>query len=259
MHVTSSSDVGVSYSDFATYANTYNASLYHVTGRIRSDVASNDMPARTSKTVWWKGFKDSLVVQSTTSDPWKWRRIVFSIRGGANATGVPAYITSPSIFMDIPNQVPQSGAGPNEQENPALLQGVPRAVRNMSTMSPGQITDFTGALYKGVRNIDFDTGYGQLLTAAVDKENVRVHSDTIRSINSGNDSGVFRQFKSYVPLNQTMVYADQESGSMLTSSSYAASHSPLGDVYIFDLFVQLQGAPSSLTVSGQGTAYWHEK
>jgi len=241
---------------YAEFANTYNASLYSPTTRLRSDRGSNSMAVRTSKEVWWKGFKDTFVIQSATSDPWHWRRIVFAVNNGPNSTGIPAGNYLPYIAPDIPD-VPASTITP-DPTNTANLAGVARTARKMYPLTVDQIQGFTGGLFKGTRGFDFDTGYGQLLTAAVDKENIRILSDKTRSITSGNDSGVMRKFKMYTPLNQKMVYADQESGTMLSNSSYAAPNSPLGDVYVFDLFVQLQGAPGSLTVSGQGTAYWHE-
>lgn len=245
---------------FAVFANTYNACLYAPTVRARNDRASPDMPARTSKEVYWKGYKDELVIQSATSDPWEWRRIVFSVKGGPDATGVEVGAFSPLEFNDIggvPSLEPASTTG--TIQNPAGLIGITRAARKMLALTPAAIQGFTGGLFKGINQIDFNTGYGQMLTSAVDKENIHIHSDVTRSIRSGNDSGVLKKFKIYHPLEKKMVYADQESGSLLTQTSFAASNSPLGDVYIFDLFVQLQGAPGSLTVSGQGTAYWHER
>lgn len=242
---------------YAEFANTYNACLYSPTARLRSDVGSDSMAVRTAKEVWWKGFRDTLVVQSATSDPWEWRRIVFAVNNGPNSTGISASNYLPYIGTDIPDQAADVvSPGPS---NTALLQGVHRTARKMFALSPAEIQGFTGGLFKGTRGFDFDTGYGQLLTAAVDKENIRILSDTTRSIHSGNDSGVLRKFSLYTPLEQSMTYADQESGTMLTTSSYAAPNSPLGDVYVFDLFVQLQGAPGTLTVSGQGTAYFHQK
>lgn len=252
-----SSDQAVTHDNHVVFANTYNASLYLYTGRVRSDKAGHDYAARQSKEVFWKGFRDQLVIQSDSSYPWEWRRIVFSVKGGPNATGLPAEIYIPEIQLDVSGENPVTGSG--EPTNPAILLGVRRAGRKMVSMTPAQIQNFTNGLYKGVRTIDFDTGYGMLLTSALDKENVRIHSDVTRSIKSGNDAGVMRKFDIYQPLNKKMIYGDQESGSMLTNTTYAASNSPLGDVYVFDLFVQLQGAPGAITVAGQGTAYWHEK
>lgn len=256
----SSSDGGTTYGPAAVVANTYNASVYQVTGRHRSDRASADMAERTSKEVYWKGFKDVFVVQSDSSYPWEWRRVVFSVKGGPNATGLPVSLYSPVMAVDIAGVPAETaGGGSGEATNPSVLQGVQRSARMFNLLTPTQIQNFTGGLYKGVRGMDFDTGYGMLLSSALDKENVRIHSDVTRSIRSGNDVGVMKKYSMYTPLNQKMIYADQESGSLLTGVTYAASNSPLGDVYVFDLFVQLQGAPGSLTISGQGTAYWHEK
>lgn len=248
--------VGGVRSPYAEFANTYNACLYCPTARLRSDRGSPSMAVRTEKEVWWKGIKDTLVVQSATSDPWEWRRVIFAVNNGPNSTGIVAGNYLPYIATDIPD-VPADTISP-DPTNTATLAGVARTARKMFALTPAEIQGFTGGLFKGTRGFDFDTGYGQLLTAAVDKENIRVLSDTTRSIRSGNDSGVMRKFSMYTPLEQKMVYADQESGTMLSNSSYAAPNSPLGDVYVFDLFVQLQGAPGTLTVSGQGTAYWHE-
>lgn len=253
-------DGGVTVEQSVTFGNTYNACLYSPTQRGRTDRGSPSMPNRESTEVFWKGYKDVLTIQSDTGNPWVWRRIVFSLNGGPNATGVPPIMFLPLESVDIPSITASTlpGAGP-DIDNPALLQGVGRAARKFNMMTPAQIAAFIGGLYKGTLGVDFEQAFGQMINAAVDKENVRIHSDTVRHLRSGNESGMLKTFKMYTPLNQKMVYADAESGSMIRGSVNAAPNSPLGDVYIFDLFVQTIGAPGELTISGQGTAYWHEK
>ena len=53
------------------------------------------------------------------------------------------------------------------------------------------------------------------------------------------------------------------SGSITNASSGFACDGTYGnlldDVYVVDLFEQLSAAPSDIIISGQATAYWHEK
>lgn len=256
MLLRSSTDGGISYLPEAVASSTNNCALYLVTGRGRADLGSDLQANRGKQDVFWKGFSDHLMMQSTTSDPWKWRRIVFEVHAGGVSTGVP-----PSLYLgvgatDIDQIDPSTNSGAQPQ-NLVGLSGVLRYYRQFSFLTNTQMNDFLGGLFGGTVGFDFNSG--QYMTARCQNENIKIHSDVTRSINSGNDSGVMKSYKSYIPLNKSMRYAGNEVGNLTSSTFYAAPKSPLGDVYVCDLFTQLNDAPGSLRITGQSCAYWHEK
>ena len=256
MLLRSSTDGGVSFLPEAVASSTNNCSLYLATGRGRADVGSDLQANRGKQDVFWKGFSDHLLMQSTTSDPWKWRRIVFEVQAGGASTGVPF-----SMYLGIGAQdldpLPPSTTTGGQPVNPVQGQGVFRYYRNLSFLTNTQMNAFLGGLFGGTSGFDFNPG--QFMTARLQNENIKIHSDVTRSITSGNDSGVMKSYKSYIPLNKSMRYAGNEVGNLTSSTFYAAPKSPLGDVYICDLFTQLNDAPGSLRITGQSCAYWHEK
>lgn len=256
MPIMSTSDAGLTYVPEAVAMSTNNCSVYLITGRERADLGSDLTAARGSNEVYWKGFSDNLLIQSTTSDPWKWRRIVFELQGGPTATGLTELYYMGRIGLDVaPVQPPESGGPGIKQIEP--LQGLWRYARNFNFLPNNLMVAFLSGLFGG--NAGFDRNYGQFLTARLDNKTIKIHYDKTRSINSGNDSGVLKNYKLYHPINKSMTYSHTEVGSMDTTSSYAAPASPLGDVYVVDLFTQLNDAPGSLRVTGQGKSYWHER
>lgn len=252
----SSTDGGLNYVETAEAISTNNCSLYLITGRGRSDLGSDLPYNRGKQEVYWKGFSDNLLMQSTTSDPWKWRRIVFEVQAGGVSTGVPPLMYLGSGATDIDNMAPSTSTGA-QPVNPVSLAGVARYFRQMSFLTNTQMNGFLGGLFGGTVGLDFTQG--NFITTRLDNQNIKIHSDVTRSITSGNDSGVFRSYKTYIPLNKTMRYAGNEVGNLQSATYYAAPNSPLGDVYVCDLFTQLNAAPGSLQITGQARAYWHER
>lgn len=207
---------------------------------------------RNKQDVYWKGISERLKMGGATSDPFKWRRVVFQLEGGPNATGLdPSVYTSNYLEYDSEAPLAGSTAFPT---NPFQLGGVYRQRRAMIPMSTTDFATFANGFFQGQSSIDF-TDY---LVAKVDNR-IKVLSDITRSITSGNDSGVLKTYKTYIPLNKTMKYADAESGSNQAYNGYAAFNSPLNDTYVFDYFEQHADAPNQLSVTSQATTYWHEK
>nr|QJB18563.1 MAG: capsid protein [Genomoviridae sp.] len=257
MLMRSSTDGGVSFLPEAVAGSTNNCALYLMTGRGRSDVMSNGTANRGSHDVFWKGFSDHLLIQSTTSDPWKWRRIVFEVHAGGVSTGVDPTLYLGDIGTYDIDPLQPSTASHGEPVAPITAAGVKRYFRQMSFLSNTNMNNFLGGLFGGTVGYDFNPG--QFVTARLQNENIKIHSDVTRTITSGNDSGVMKTYKIYHSLNKTMRYAGNEVGNLMSSTYYAAPKSPLGDVYVCDLFTQLNDAPGSLRITGQGCAYWHER
>lgn len=207
---------------------------------------------RNKQDVYWKGISETVKLSTTTSDPFKWRRIVFQLEGGPNATGLAenAYrLEKPDFDLEAP--LAGDTAFPT---NPYPLD---YTYRNRRAAIPLSTTDFgtlASGLFQGQSGID----YSDYLTAKVDNR-IKVMSDKIRTISSQNDAGVLRTYKLYTPINKTMRYADAESGTIDAPNGYAAMNSPMNDVYIMDYFEQLPDAPNTLALLIQATQYWHER
>ena len=56
------------------------------------------------------------------------------------------------------------------------------------------------------------------MTVPVDRTRFKVISDTVITIRSGNDSGVFRTRNKWYPVNKNLNYGDEEIGNQMFSS-----------------------------------------
>lgn len=239
---------------FAEFGSTVNGALWLASGRIKALYGSGSKSARTDSDVYWRGIRERIQIESSTSDPWKWRRIAFTIIGGQPSTGVP----QTQFFLDareVADVVPVSGL----PTNPFSMRGPTRVSRLMTPLTVGELQAFTSGLFAGI-NSSVDYHNPDLLLAKIENLNIKVLSDVTRTLSSGNDSPFLKVFDTWLPLNKHMRYADVESGGIEGSSIFCSPSSrPLGDVYIFDLYTQLFAAPGSIRVTGQATAYWHER
>lgn len=236
-------------------SSTYNVMMWCPTFRAKAGRGATYPQNRSQDEVYWRGISDTFHIETGSSDPWQWRRIIFTKKGGWDGTLVDFtnYVT---LTQEIDDVLPVTGAVPN---NPASLHGNERYSRPLEEMPVAQYEVVFGQMFQGQRTVDFN-GW---MAAKIDKTKIHVLSDRIRRIVSGNDSPVMKEFKQWIPLNKRMRYSMGESGSITNQSSGFASDGTYGnlldDVYVVDLFEQLASAPSDIVISGQATAYWHEK
>ncbi|WGD01160.1 MAG: capsid protein [Genomoviridae sp.] len=247
---------------FAEIISADNFLLWCPTARERGGQGNGLPTVRSSNNVFWKGIADNFSFESSTSDPWLWRRVVFTMRGGFSTAEVPSqyYTTVTDNIVDITG--PTSGQVPTEQ-----TQNVVRGIRSyFRTLEPLPVINHQALaerIFQGVRYVDW-TDY---TTAKLDTSQIKVISDRMTRMTSGNDSPFLRRKKHYIPLNKRMMYPSTEYGAAETSittqnDAFAAPGNygdTLADVYIMDYFRQPSGAPSSMTVTAQSTAYWHER
>ena len=117
-----------------------------------------------------------------------------------------------------------------------------RVMRDLSGETTGNyqqaISNIYGLIFKGLDNLDWIDP----MTAATDNTRCTIISDRNRTIRSGNAAGVNRITKTYIPINKTLVYDDEENGiSMTPAAQTVGSKQGMGDMYIVDFFVC--GAP----------------
>jgi len=235
--------------------STYNFLLWCPTARAKAGRGVDSNMARSADQVFWKGVSERIHLETDGSDPWTWRRIVFQKKQRFDVEVVDEtnYVTRQ---QDIDAVLPATGQIP---PNPYLLEGLIRYGRSLEPLPAPQYESVARQVFQGTRGVD----YVEYVTAKTNPSTITVLRDKTVQIRSGNESGVMRDVKWWLPLNKRMQYFSQESGSLQITSEFAdfanGKDGLMDDVYILDLFAQLTDAPGNITMSTTTTAYWHEK
>nr|DAF42520.1 MAG TPA: Capsid protein [Genomoviridae sp. ctpO12] len=198
---------------------------------------------RSSTTCFMRGFSEHLRIQTSSSIPWFHRRICFCTRG-----------LSP---FNTPN--PKDSLLQQFGSSADTTNGMERAWYNSSinTMD-NTIADRYGVLFKGQAGKDWN----DVILATVDNARVDLKFDKTWTIKTGNQQGALIERKLWHPMNKNLVYDDDESGEVQSSSYFSVdSKQGMGDYYILDLFQPGLGAGANdiLNVFSNSTLYWHEK
>lgn len=187
-----------------------------------------------------KGLRERVKIQTSESDPWQWRRICFTMKGQfplAAQGGIDpgSYIT---VNNDNPNRV---------------------SMQRTLVPFPGTSPEFDFLalfIFRGVRGTD----WVDLMTAPTDTENVSIKYDKVVTINSGNDSGCIRERKMWHPMEKNLKYRDtEEAGDLNSVLMSTTGKQGMGDYYVMDMWVTIQGGATSLLFDSEATYYWHEK
>jgi len=121
-----------------------------------------------------------------------------------------------------------------------------------------RLTQLLAYVFKGAQGTDWNN----VITAKTHSERVRIKSDRTRMIRSGNDSGVFKIYKDWFPMNHTLEYDEDEFGGIQVDGSLsAATRSSMGDYYVMDIFQPSLGTGSEeqIQFDPEATLYWHER
>lgn len=192
-----------------------------------------DEATRTATTCFMRGLQERVEIQTSSSIPWQWRRILFTAKGVQNA------LTTGGNFWLA-----------NLTSN-----GYRRTVNEVFGVNQ---TSLNGSLFSGAEGSDWDDP----MVAKVDARRVTVLYDKIRTIASGNASGVIRRYKFWHAFNKNLVYSDDEVGGQEAASQYSTLGKPgMGDVYVVDIIKPLGGSVSGdqMLFRPNSTLYWHEK
>jgi len=213
--------------------------IWAATARDQSSTAPNvsHQSERTAKDCYMRGLKEHMTVYTSDGIPWLWRRICFTQRGNGELFGqtyIPALETS---------------------------NGIQRTMVNISSANATDVAAFNrlrAILFKGEEGKD----WANIIAAPVDRQRVTVKSDVTTTISSGNSNGIYRKYSRWYPMNQTLVYSEDESGDINTNSALSTTANVgMGDYYVIDFFQPGVGATSSnvLTFEPSSTLYWHER
>lgn len=187
---------------------------------------------RTASTCFIRGISEKIHIQSSTSQPWVWRRIVFAYKGPAFA------ITAPAGALIQQELVPQ---------------GQVRTVTNYN-----QSNLIREQLFRGKQGIDWT----DIFMAPIDTANYNPLYDKTMTITSGNDSGFNKVYSRWHPINKNLTYNDDEDGLGEDTAKFSTAGRPgIGDIYVYDILRAEAAATTSdvLLFEPNAVLYWHER
>lgn len=200
-----------------------------------------DQATRTSSTVFMRGLKETIEIQTSSGTPWQWRRVCFTTKNvditlGINAGGTySGFLTGANGY----GRYVYNGSSGNAPDNAML-------------------TNLRALIFKGSLGSD----WSDYMTAPLDSTRISIKYDVTRTIRSGNDSGVIRKYSIWHGMNKNLVYDDEEAGGDEIASFYSThGKQGMGDYYIIDFIRPALGASSgdSMLFQPQSILYWHEK
>lgn len=112
-------------------------------------------------------------------------------------------------------------------------------------------------LFAGTYNSDWKDD----MTSKIDPRRWKIHSDKSFVVRSGNQAEAIFQRRFYDPINRTVQYDDEENGTDVSTSGWAA-YSTQGhqqNVYIIYQVYNPSTSTIAPSVSMERTLYWHEK
>lgn len=221
---------------------TSNLFLFSPTHRIQSspglsnNFSFNPSAQRTSQTTFARGIKETVRLTWDNGTSWWYRRIVFQLRQDPGIVAPTGY-GPVSVAQISASAVPQTARVTMQNPTPGVVQAL---------------------IFKGVPGTDWNDD----ITAPVDHQRNRVMYDRTFSMNCPSGTVTNRTFKFYHPLNKTIIYNDDENNTGIGQTGYSAtSSSPLGDIYILDVFKSASnpGTAAQLLFTPECTYYWHER
>ena len=198
---------------------------------------------RTSTTVYMRLLSERIRLQTNSSVPWVWRRIVFTAKGESfrpepAETGAPSrrapYIESSQGIGRLLQQFDSAGGLGNTQ------------------------AEILSMVFRGTSGID----WSDPMIAPVDPLRVTVKYDKTTTLIPQTASGYIRETRRTHYFNKNLVYDDDESGDVMTTNPYSVeSKAGMGDAYVIDFFrAGTNGTASDLLIfAPESTLYWHEK
>nr|QXN75546.1 MAG: capsid protein [Genomoviridae sp.] len=212
--------------------------LFAATARQKISNAStkssvSDTASRTASTCYMRGLKERWDISTTSGTPWKWRRIVFTLKGTAAVFADLA--TEPIVVRDPVN---------------GYLRPITNLLTNRATLE--------SYIFRGTTGIDWNDH----MIAPLDNDRVTVLHDSTKLLNAGNERGVTRTNKYWHGFNKNLEYDDDEVGGTETNNSFSTlGKKGLGDVLVADFVSPAQGSLTTdrMFVKVASTLYWHER
>lgn len=207
-----------------------------------------DVSQRTSTTCFMRGLAENVRIETNTGTPWFHRRICLTSRD-RDFTLLNSGDTPGTERINYAGGAVKSNNG---------FQRLAANIQLEGTSFAATLTQWTNLLFKGEQGKDWD----ELITAPLDTTRVSVKYDKTWVYKSGNERGILKETKLWHPMNKNLVYADDETGAtMFTTTSSVTDNRGMGDYHIFDLFGQGSSGSNAdlLKIRFTSSMYWHEK
>lgn len=204
------------------------------------------MNTRATQTTYAVGYKETLRYSTSSAFPWYHRRLVFYSKRQAFETDANA-----AGYTTVPFFVGGAG-GPGYQRTFSLQPSAP--VNGTSAYFVLQ------DLFMGT----FGKDWVDPMIAKIDTTQVDLVSDTTYKIASGNQSGVIRHRKTYIPMNHNYYYDHEEDGATpeVNLVFHTKDKRGKGNLLIADFFRAHPSATAGtdlLSFAPHATQYWREK
>jgi len=189
-----------------------------------------DVSLRTSESIYAKGLRERITLETNNSAPWEWRRICFTSKDDFGQTD-----------PDTATFFRQTSSG---------------MVRMVSALSTGIYLQ--SELFEGERNQDWLS----VFTAPLSRKNFSIKYDKTRIIRSTNNSGTIREYKLWHPMESNLAYREEQQGETMTESAVSVTgRVGMGNYYVIDMFRKHgnNDDQSTLTFTPEATFFWHEK
>lgn len=205
----------------------------------------DDPAARTATSCFMRGLRERIMVQTSGSGAWIWRRVTFTFKSDffyRNHDGPSDNIIA-RYFLET---------------NPG---GYRRALPffNGSLGSDAtRLTQLLAFVFKGAQTVDWTNP----MTAKTHSERVTIKRDETHIIRSGNDSGVLKIYRKWYPMNKNLTYDEDEfGGTQVNGNLSALVNSSMGDYYVLDIIAPSLGTGSEeqLNFNPEATLFWHER
>lgn len=198
------------------------------------DVSHADYTVRTAQTCYMRGLKERIHIQTSSGIAWNWRRICFTLKGDE----LLRFTETGYRWDDLTSQ------------------GHMRVANSFAGSNGGSaIVDL---LFEGTQNVD----WASLFSAKVDNKRVSLKYDKTLRLQSGNQSGIVRQFNRWHGMNKNLEYDADEAGDRVANGQYStSSRAGMGDYYVIDIIRAGTGGTANdyMTFQPEATLYWHEK
>ncbi|AIF34839.1 capsid protein [Sewage-associated gemycircularvirus 9] len=224
--------------------------LWCPTARQLADTRSalSTMPVnaqRLSSTPFIVGLKETITIRTDTSNAWRWRRIVFFLKGG------PPGFTD---VGDINRVYSPVNAGTDFDTYQRTATALPFAL----------VADVYASIFRGfgINNVSATPqDWLDPITAPIDTSRITPVYDHTTSIRSGNDTGVVKTTTSGTVSGRHSTNNDSEIGGNMLSSAFSTHFKPgCGDMYVMDIIIGNSAESSdALQFLPTSTLYWHEK
>lgn len=202
-----------------------------------------DQAQRTATSCFMRGLNEHIRVQTNDGTPWFWRRICFT---SVSNTFLGAISTADSPIVSALPFVDSTA-------------GIQRLTRNQSiNAEPNSIIAQQGIIFRGAEGNDWNDP----ILAPTDSTRIKVKFDKTWTLKSGNANGTVREMKLWHPMNKTIVYDDDENGSIENTTYFSVNDfRGMGNYFVYDIIRPGVGGSTSnlLSATFNSTLYWHER